>query len=287
MKEIFSSIVQYLIFGGATTFNQFFILLGPGLILAFFMYYVSRYVERFIHELVGRYIYIYGFQIVGTPLHETGHAIFALLFRHKIIEFAPFKPNPATGLLGYVKHVYKKNSLYQRIGNFFIGIGPIVLGSLVMYLASVSLLGADTFEPLTAITIEDDTFHSLKNAWALVKNIYPGTLAAISSIFQAENLSRWQFYLFLYLALSIGTSINLSPSDVRGALSGFIALVGIVFIFNLATLWIAGDFTRTYLFKLSRFFSTFYAIMLFALIMDTVAGIFLFLLSRLKRLIFR
>lgn len=35
-------------------------------------------------------------------------------------------------VLGYVRHSYNKNSLYQTIGNFFISIAPLIFGIIVI-----------------------------------------------------------------------------------------------------------------------------------------------------------
>src|SRR3989338_10199174 len=65
----------------------------------------------------------------GTPIHELGHVFFAKLFHHKITQISLFKPNPETGNLGHVSHTYNKYSLYQRLGNFFVGAAPMLFGS--------------------------------------------------------------------------------------------------------------------------------------------------------------
>src|SRR3989338_501064 len=66
----------------------------------------------------------------GTPLHEFGHIIFAKIFRHRVEEISLFRPNKTTGTLGHVSHSYNPKSLYQQIGNFFIGGAPMIFGVL-------------------------------------------------------------------------------------------------------------------------------------------------------------
>jgi hypothetical protein len=283
MEHPLQSIIQYLSFALATTASQLFILLGPGLALAFILYYAARQVERYAHALLRWNLYVYGFQWLGTPVHETGHALFALLFGHKITAFAPFKPDPLTGSLGYVRHTYKKNNIIHNIGNFFIGIGPIILGSLVIYGAALLLLGPETFSLLQTVSIDSGDLTSFDNLWIMLQEVYPGILAIFRSIFDSARLTTWQFWVFLYLAASVGTAITLSPSDVRGAFSGFLALTGFILVFNLATLWAAGDFSRAYLVQTSRFLSTFYAIMLFTLALEVLLMVVFFILLQLKR----
>jgi hypothetical protein len=38
---------------------------------------------------------------LGTPIHELGHALFCVIFMHRIVEIEFFKPDPLTGTLGY------------------------------------------------------------------------------------------------------------------------------------------------------------------------------------------
>ncbi|SCH45287.1 MULTISPECIES: hypothetical protein [unclassified Romboutsia] len=72
--------------------------------------------------------------IIGVPVHEVSHYIIAKLFNHKVSDIKLYRPieSKNDGVLGYVSHSYSRSSLYQKIGNFFIGIGPIIMGPLVI-----------------------------------------------------------------------------------------------------------------------------------------------------------
>ena len=69
---------------------------------------------------------------LGTPIHELGHALFCIIFGHKITKIEFFKPDPQTGTLGYVNHQWNRSNPWQVLGNFFIGIGPVILGCLAL-----------------------------------------------------------------------------------------------------------------------------------------------------------
>ena len=68
--------------------------------------------------------------VAGTPIHELGHYLMCKLFGIQVTEVALFRPvaGRADGILGYVRYAYDPGSLWQRLGSFFVGIAPMVLG---------------------------------------------------------------------------------------------------------------------------------------------------------------
>lgn len=79
-------------------------------------------------------VYLFGF--IGVSVHEFSHYIFCILFKHKITDVKFFKPNWDTGVLGYVNHSYNTKSLFQSIGQVFISIAPMIVGSSLIILLS-------------------------------------------------------------------------------------------------------------------------------------------------------
>lgn len=76
-------------------------------------------------------IYLTGW--IGTPIHEISHVLMCIIFGHKVEEVSLFKPEPDSGVLGYVVHRYDPKSFYQSVGCLFIGMAPL-FGNIVLAL---------------------------------------------------------------------------------------------------------------------------------------------------------
>jgi hypothetical protein len=167
--------------------------------------------------------------LIGTPVHELGHAIFCILFFHKITGISLYKINKGDGVLGYVNHSYKKKNIYHQIGNFFIGVGPIILGSavlaLLMYLLVPKMfhgiiLGGDS------ITFK----YVIKSFWNVTLNFF--TSADIRNV-------RW--WVFIVLSGSIAIHMTLSDLDVKNSFLGFGFLAVVLFIVDVVFYLIGKD----------------------------------------------
>lgn len=253
--------MDYVVDGVLTTGKQLLLLFGPMFAIAFTMNFLSGVMERKLTRLFGMKLYLFLFAWLGTTVHESGHAIFCLIFRHKINEIRFFHPDPETGTLGYVNHSYNPKSLYQNIGNFFIGIGPIILGAIVIYLSTKFLLHGISVVPTNS------EGHSFSGAFSQATDIFMG-------IFTMDNFTSWKFYLFVYIALSVGSAINLSPPDIKGAAHGFFIITLALLLLNLSTLWLGNVVESIYGFC-GEFLLVFYAIMLFTMLLTFCAVIFL------------
>lgn len=85
-------------------------------------------IKNFARSFGMKSIMITGF--IGVPVHEMSHAIFAAIFGHKITAVKLLQKPDENGVMGYVEHSYNQNSIYQQVGNFFIGTAPIFGGIL-------------------------------------------------------------------------------------------------------------------------------------------------------------
>ncbi len=176
---------------------------------------------------------------LGTPVHELSHAAMCLVFAHRIEEIALFKPDVQAGRLGYVRHSYNRRNLYQVAGNLFIGLAPLLGGALVLY----GLLWV--FFP--SVAREAFSGDGLRQAIAggqigqAASSFVFLARDAFFSVVTLEHVFTWQFWVFLYLSLCVGSHLAPSMSDYRGAASGGLLVLGLLLTFNLLHLTVGAD----------------------------------------------
>ncbi|MFA6427470.1 MAG: hypothetical protein WCW16_03425 [Candidatus Magasanikbacteria bacterium] len=195
---------------------------------------------------------------IGTPIHELGHVFFAKLFHHRIDGIHIFEPHEATGNLGHVDHAYNPKSLYQRVGNFFIGAAPMIWGAilLVTFLYFFVPNGKDIFAPLT---VEQNSFsHFLSQLGR-----------TLTHMFAKENIMAWNFWLFLYLSFSIASHMAPSDRDLKNMWKGFFWIVLMVIIVNALTLALGANIT-SYVLNLTQYLNIFTAIFVYAVVLSLV-----------------
>lgn len=211
--------------------------------------------------------YVTGF--IGTPIHECSHALFCLLFGHKIVEMKLFTLNDKEGALGYVRHTYNPKNIYQRAGNFFIGIAPILVISALLYLL-LFLLCPGIVRSVKTIVSAIDTY-GIKSVFSGMKQFFPELLSAFSN---------WRFWVFIAISAGPALHMNLSKADIQNALSGVIIVLIALFLINLI-FYLCGaykiliSFMTSVILYLNFFF-------LLALILSFIIYLFSFIF-RLKR----
>lgn len=201
---------------------------------------------------------------LGTPFHELGHYLFAKLFHHKINEVALFKPNEETGGLGHVDHSYKKSSIYQTIGNFFIGAAPMIFGSAVLIALLYFLLPNGK-----------DILAMLIDARGSVTSLLQSIPQVFVRIFAISNIVTWQFWLFLYISFAISSHIAPSKQDRKGMWSGFYWIVLMLFLLNFAAILLRIDLT-SYILQTAGYLNVLTAVVIYALVMSALHYLFTF-----------
>jgi hypothetical protein len=150
--------------------------------------------------------------IVGTPVHELGHAVMCLLFGHTIIAMSLWQPRSPDGNLGYVTHTYRKRNLYHILGNLFIGIGPILSGLAVLSLAL--WLGFPTtcteyFSAATHMAAQGE------GEAALVLEGLKILPRMVGEMTDGSRIPLWGQILALLVIFSVAQHISLSPADIK------------------------------------------------------------------------
>lgn len=143
---------------------------------------------------------------LGTPIHELSHAILCKVFRHRIDEIALFEPDLKSGRLGFVRHSWNTGNWFEEVGNFFIGMAPLVGGSLALA-GLLWFFYPEATQDMIANSGKADTMFA--NISALFKQL----------IAPAQIIS-WKFWLFTYLVLCVSSHMAPSLSDYEGASRG-------------------------------------------------------------------
>jgi len=237
--ENINGILEFIKLVVVTTVSQLVWLLGLLFVFGLILYIFSRFTRITYVKSAGQKLDIVFTGWIGTPVHELGHAIFCIIFRHKINEIKLYSPNAEDGALGYVNHSYNPNSTYQKIGNFFIGVGPIIFGALVLYAAFYYLVPNMSII-FTSIEAQSQTLVDgvRGNYTEALTAIWATTQTTLKGLLRAENFSDFKFWIFLYLAICISSHMQLSPPDIKGAKGGLISLVVFFLIINLIILGI-------------------------------------------------
>jgi hypothetical protein len=176
--------------------------------------------------------------LIGTPIHELGHLMMCYVFRHKITKLKLFSRKEKDGTLGYVNHSWNPKSLYQNIGNFFIGMGPIFSGTAALIIG-MHLLLPDSFARVADyLTLEP----SQPDQYILTK-ILTLTAGLFQSIFSVENLFSLNFWIYFVLAIAISSHIALSKEDLKGAGRGFVTILFFILLINFVAFVFNADFS--------------------------------------------
>jgi hypothetical protein len=167
--------------------------------------------------------------IIGVPIHEISHAIFCFIFGHKIVKVVLIQKRDENGVLGYVNHSYNPNSIYQQIGNFFIGIAPILVG-IASIIALMRIIIPRSYNEF--ITISMTNLDITKLDGAAINGVLNSYVNLITSIFTINNLANPYFIVFLFLAICISSHISLSSADIKGASKGLIIIFLVMGVIN-------------------------------------------------------
>lgn len=210
---------------------------------------------------------------IGTPIHECAHALFCLVFGHKITEIKLFQINSDDGTLGYVNHSYNRKNIYQKIGNFFIGVAPIIVISAILYLLAWLLLPEFIIEIQGRFNVNDFVSD--------IGNVFKSLLGVLESFFLC-SLS-WQWWVFVVIGVFLALHMTLSKEDIKGALSGVLFLLIVVFIVDLILGLVSGDLLTVFTQGVLSIASYLLCILVLSLIISIIAVIASYIFRIVKR----
>ncbi|HEY98392.1 MAG TPA: hypothetical protein G4O16_09470 [Dehalococcoidia bacterium] len=239
-----------------------------------------HFLSHFMFNSLGRAFGPAGTYLVawlGTPIHELGHVIFCIIFGHKITKVELFSPDPQSGTLGYVNHEWKKSNPWQVLGNFFIGIGPIIVGSLAL-LGLFYLLAPNGSRAWDSIIAGANQLGGDKTVAGYLAVLKDSFLVFVKAVFTVANISSWQFWVFCYLAICVASNIRLSLADMKNSMSGLGCLVIPFIIVNIIAL-LSGIGSERYFPFTASTLSVMYSLFILALFLTAGGFIITYLIS--------
>jgi len=152
-----------------------------------------------------------------------------LIFRHKVTEVSLFRPIKGRydNTLGYVKHTYNTRSIYQKVGCFFIGIAPMLFGSLIIvYIIHISfpslINNMRIFPSLDSIKIG-----------SLASTVFYNSTTILKTIIAPSRFNNIYYWISMYLLVTVALHMTISRADFDNALSGFALLQAIIILSSL------------------------------------------------------
>ncbi len=195
--------------------------LAPFVIFALLIHWFEQITQQRLAERFGWHSVLWTGWL-GTPIHELSHAAMCVLFRHRVDEIALFEPDRESGRLGYVKHSFRRGNWFEEVGNLFIGIAPLIGGSLVLAVLLWLFYPAAVSAGINTTRAIDANGGLLPQTWAVAVEIAREILAI-------GNLATGRFWIFLYLVLCVGSHMAPSGSDYHGASRGGFLAGGLLF----------------------------------------------------------
>lgn len=250
------------------------LLLIPLAVFATAIHFLETWIQ---HRLVSRFgwrsVLVTGW--LGTPIHELSHAAMCLLFGHRIDELQLFDPDLEDGRLGYVRHSYRRGNWFEEAGNLFIGVAPLLGGSLA--LVAVSLL----FYPSAMTSVAE----AVRQFSAAEIQPFPWGEAAeavISSCWQIVSRgdpATLRFWIYAYLVVCIASHMAPSRSDYAGALRGAVVVGILAFLVTVLVFSLVRQSPATMAVSVLSLLAPFFAVAVLALALVGCSTLFVWILT--------
>lgn len=242
-------------------------ILGIFVIFGFIFNVIENKNNQLIQRSLGeKFIIFTGF--IGTVVHEVSHLIMALIFNHKIVKVELFRPRKykEDGILGFVKSTYNPNSIYQQVGNFFIGIAPMIFGTLTIWLLFIIFSNNSYTIFLNYMNIGLYTNYLQSSNYSGFFNLLVhDVFLLLKTIFSFDYIFNVNHLIMLFLIYSISTHMTLSLVDLKGSFRGLLVCFVVVFVITFLgkILGVSNIFTSSIVFKINLYIFLFLMLGLF------------------------
>lgn len=216
-------------------FLDFLLYLGNLLILTLGVFVICGFAVRFCSRafsmlLGGGSATVFDVtSVIGTPIHEIGHAVMCPLFGHKITAIKLWAPRAENGVYGYVEHAYNRKNPWAMLGNLFIGLGPLFSGLgivVLMLLLCFPAQWSNYLETSKAVVSADGIAAS---------GLFKAIFSLFLSMFDAFRANWLRSLVGLIVILAVCLHISLSLADIKGSLSALPIYLAMLALFALAT----------------------------------------------------
>lgn len=217
---------QYLIYFGQLLGLTLGVMVVCGLVAwaarKIFMYFVGDSAK----------IVLYASSVVGTPVHELGHALMCLPFAHRITDMKLLQfPKGRSRTLGYVEHSYNRKNPWAVFGDLFISFGPIFSGLGVMVLVLLLCFPTQWNAHL-------ESSHAMVASGASLQEMSTIVFSLLFSLFQGFEKDVARAVVGMIIILSVSQHITLSFTDLKGCFKALLMYAGIVAIFAGVTMFL-------------------------------------------------
>ena len=166
---------------------------------------------------------------IGTPVHELSHALMCVLFGHTVKKISMFGDSRRSRTLGYVEHTYYRGNLYHQIGNFFIGISPVLAGGLVILLL-VRVLTPDIYFGMRTETAHIGAAFAAGFDGGAVLSLLGGVGSMMGALFSLDNFLSWRWWLCMLIVFSIAIHMEVSRSDILSGIRGLSVISAMILV---------------------------------------------------------
>lgn len=168
---------------------------------------------------------LYASSIVGTPVHELGHALMCIPFAHRITDMKLLlPPSRRSRTLGYVEHSYNRKNPWAVFGDLFISFGPIFSGLGVMILVLSLCFPAQWNAYL-------DSARAMVASGASIGEMSSVIFSLPLSLFERFSEDVVRSIVGLIIILSVSQHITLSFADLKGCFTALLMYTAILAIF--------------------------------------------------------